>query len=77
MSFKQKFLRFNQALARVLVAILTPILLSILWVAIGVSCIIPRLIGTEFLKPFTPEDDSHWDEHSPVDTSLRGMRRQG
>ena len=77
MSFKQSFLRFNRALGRVIVRILTPILLSILWVAIGISCLIPRLIGTEFLKPFTPEDDSHWDEHSPVDSSERGMRRQG
>ncbi len=77
MSFKSKFQSFNRGVAWVLVRILSPILLTLLWITIGLSALLPRLFGVEFLLPFCPGEESHWAEHDPVDTSLRGLGCQG
>lgn len=77
MAFKDSFLRFNAKFARVLVAVLSPILLGLLWLTVGAACLLPRLFGTRFLILFRRGGTTHWLEHEPVDTSLRGLRRQG
>ena len=69
--------KINRGIAWVQVKILSPVLLTILWILIGITCVIPRLLGVRFLVPFHRGGKSHWLEHAPVDTSLRGLRRQG
>ena len=77
MAFKESFLRFNARVARVLVAVLSPILLGLLWLTVGVACTLPRLLGSRFLIPSRRGSATHWLEHEPVDVSRRGLRRQG
>ena len=77
MSFRKTFHAFNRRVARVLVMILSPLLLTLIWITVGLSCVIPRLLGTPFLIPYRRGGDSPWLEHDPVDTSLRGLGRQG
>ena len=77
MGFREKFHAFNSRVAWALLKIATPVLLSLLWVVVGLSCAIPRLLGTRFLIPFDRGGETHWLEHDPVDTSMRGLRRQG
>jgi hypothetical protein len=76
-AFREKFNAFNQRVARVLLAILSPILLTLLWIVLGLSCVIPRLLGTQYLHPFRRGGETHWLEPDPPDMTPRGLRRQG
>lgn len=69
--------KINNGIAWVQVKILQPILLSLLWALIGISCILPRLFGVRLLIPFRRGGETHWLDHAPIDTSVRGLRRQG
>jgi hypothetical protein len=77
MSLKQRLAAINRGIGWVQVKVLTPVLLGLLWVVIAISCLLPRLLGTQFLQPFRRGGETHWTEHPPVDTSLRGLKRQG
>ncbi len=77
MSLKQHLIRINRGIGWLQVKILTPLLLGFLWILLLISSLIPRLLGTQFLIPFRRGGETHWSEHAPVDTSLRGLKRQG
>lgn len=74
---KQFLIRLNNGIAWLQVRILNPLLLSILWVLIGIACVLPRLFGVELLAEPRRRAESHWRKHPRVDTSVRGLRRQG
>ena len=77
MSILDVLKKINRGIAWVQVKILTPILVPILWIVIGISCVLPRVFGAQLLIPFRRGGETHWLEHDKVDTSMRGMKRQG
>lgn len=74
---KETLLKINRGIGWVQVKILSPVLLTVLWLLLGLSCALPRLLGTRFLRPFRRGGETHWLEHAPIDVSLRGLKRQG
>ena len=48
---KERFLKFNRGVARVLLWVLTPLLLTVLWIGVVVACLLPRLFAAELLPP--------------------------
>lgn len=70
-------LAVNRGIGWVQVKVLTPLLLGILWILIGLSCVIPRLLGVRLLPAFRRGGETHWTEHAPIDMSVRGLKRQG
>jgi hypothetical protein len=74
---KERFLRFNRAVARLLLLVLTPLLLTLLWIGVGLACLLPRLFAVDLLPRVRHSAETHWREISPPDTSERGLKRQG
>jgi hypothetical protein len=73
----QFLLAVNRGIGWVQVKILTPILLTLLWILIGITCVIPRLLGVRLIQPFRRGGETHWTEHAPIDMSVRRLKRQG